>query len=285
MFLDKVFFNEKLKLNNKSKSLDSISQNNLLNLEKENLLDVNQVNTINNTLDFLIKMNSSNLLLELYNFMKKQIRNYSEYDNERVLEITPEQLAIFTNHNINLDIFKKEPFSINSILVYENTQINYRYYDSTAGISRLKDETSKILSNDAGLYYLTLNKMGYLGNGVYVCDIDENESCYLFNNLIYDRLNMLSKSSDGYIHFLEGSYYGLIKKCIYGSLKGMKIIPVNIYNLSRRNKEELSLYGEVSEELSSQNIKELNMNLKIQESLPDIRLSSISDEILDSAKG
>ena len=285
MFLDELFFNNKLKLNNKSKTLDSISQNNILNLEKENLLDISQVNTINNTLDFLIKMNNSNLLVELYNFLKKQIKNYSAYNNQRVLEITAEQLAIFTNNNIDLDMFKKEPFSINSIIVYENTQINYRYYDSTIGISNLKDESNKILSKDFGLYYLTLNKTGYLGSGVYVCDIDENESCYLFNNLIYDRLNILSKSSDGYIHFLEGNYCGIIKNCIYGSLKGIKIIPSNIYNISKRNKEELSLYGEVSEELSNKNIKELNMYLKIQESFPEIRLSNITDEILDSAKG
>ena len=285
MFLDKVFFDNKSNANSQDKNLYSTHQTKDINSKKNNRLDIDRVNSINNTIEFLLKINSSNLLFELYNFIKEQIITYPECDNYKVLELTQEQFLLLEKYKIDLKLFESNPFNIDSIVVYQNRYISYRYFDSEPALKKFETMLNKGIDSDIGLYYLTLNKMGYLGAGLYVCDIEDNDSCYLFNNLIYDRINAINKISDGYLYFLEGTYSGLVKKCVHGKLKGVNIIIDEIKKAPVKNKRELCLYGEVSEPECNYDSKDLNMHLKLQENLPGVGLSCIKDEILSSAKG
>ena len=285
MFLDKIFSNEQSNINNQDEVPYSKSQIKNINSKKNTRLDINRVNNINNTIEFLLKMNNSNLLFELYNFMKAQVITYSQYNNHKVLELTQEQLLLLEKYKIDLELFKNNPFNIDSIVVYQNRYITYRYFDSESELNKFESKSNSNFTDDIGLYYLTLNNFGYLGEGLYVCDIEEDDSCYLFNNLIYDRINMINKMSDGYIYFLEGNYSGLVKKCIYGKLKGMSVIIDKIKNKHIKKKEELHLYGEISESEYNYNVKDINLDLKLQQNFSGIRLSSVKDEVLISAKG
>lgn len=116
LVFDKVFSNNSCDLNSKNNQYDSILKDgeNIKNLES----DINKFNSINKTIEFLLKMNGSKLICELYGFLKKQIKTYSEISTYRVLELTKEQLSLFKQYSVSLEIFKESPFSIDSILVY-----------------------------------------------------------------------------------------------------------------------------------------------------------------------
>lgn len=249
--------------------------------------DIPVINRINPTIEFLINMENSKLMHELYRLMENQIQIYNEYKSYKVLELTSEQLDIFYKSNIELEIFKKEPFFVDSILVYEKRNINYKFFDSKSEVNKFVDEYKKKYTNDKGLYFLTSNTKGYLGKGLYVCCKDDENSDYLFNNLIADRLSLISRNSDGYIYFLEGQYSGLVKRCILGDLEGMYVLVDSLVEKPIKNREELYLYGEMGDEESTALNKDEAFNLKLQENLPDldIRLSSVNDEIIEEAMG
>lgn len=284
MVFDKVFSNNSCDLNSKNNQYDSILKDgeNIKNLES----DINKFNSINKTIEFLLKMNGSKLICELYGFLKKQIKTYSEISTYRVLELTKEQLSLFKQYSVSLEIFKESPFSIDSILVYEYDSIEYNYYNSSTELDKIISKNINSLSVKDGLYYLTSNVKGYLGNGMHVSNINDEESCYTFNNLIYDRLSLLSRTSDGYIYYVSGKYSGLIKKCIYGKLKGVYVICDNLTLTPVKQREELCLYGEieVSDDIYTLDDDDV-FNLKLQENLPGVKLSFVKDEIMEDAKG
>lgn len=249
--------------------------------------DIPGINRINATIEFLINMKNSKLMYELYRLMEDQIQIYNEYETYRVLELTSEQFDIFKRNNIKMEIFKKEPFLVDSILVYQKRSINYKFFGSESEVNKFILEYDKKCESDKGLYFLTSNVKGYLGEGLYVCDRDDEDSDCLFNNLISDRLSLISRSSDGYIYFLEGEYSGLVKKCILGDLEGMYILVDSLIKKPVKNREELYLYGEIDDEEYTALTKDEELNLKLQENLPDlnIKLSSIDYEIIEGAMG
>ena len=89
--------------------------------------DISVINRINTTIEFLINMKNTKLIYELYGLMESQIQIYNEYETYRVLELTLEQFDIFKRNNIEMEIFKKEPFFVDSILVYQKRSINYKF--------------------------------------------------------------------------------------------------------------------------------------------------------------
>lgn len=248
---------------------------------------ISHINEINQTIEFLINMNNSKLMVELYRLMENQIRIYDVYGCSRVLELTAEQFKIFKKYNIGAEMFEVEPFSVDSILVYEIKMIDYKYFNSEAEIDSFISNYNKKQCDSEGLYFLTSASKNSLGSGLYVCNKNDEVSDCLFNNLIMDRLGMLSRNSDGYIYFLEGQYTGLIKRCIYGELKGMYVLMEELSNKPVKNKEELCLYGDIDIEGEILISKDEEFNLKLQENLPDykLKLSCVKDEIIEGAKG
>lgn len=295
MLLDKIgIINTKTssKKENSTNNVDSSLTMNVpdknVNKDNENIFNnISIINKINNTIEFLINMNNSKLLYELYSLMENQIQIYDENKTYRVLELTQEQLNIFKKNNIEMEIFKKEPFCIDSIIVYEKRNIEYKFFGSQSEIERINLEYNKEFKRDEGLYFLTSNVKGYLGKGLYVCDIKDESSDILFNNLISDKLHVLSRNSNEYIHFLEGEYNGLIKKCILGNLEGMYVLVNPLSKRPAKNKEELCLYGDIEDEESNVISKDEEVNLILQKNLPDltISLSSVSCEIEEDAMG
>ena len=249
--------------------------------------DISVINRINTTIEFLINMKNTKLIYELYGLMESQIQIYNEYETYRVLELTLEQFDIFKRNNIEMEIFKKEPFFVDSILVYQKRSMNYKFFRSESEVNKFILEYDKKYESDKGLYFLTSNVKGYLGKGLYVCDKDDENSDCLFNNLISDRLGLISRNSDGYIYFLEGEYSGLVKKCILGDLEGMYILVDSLIKKPTKNREELYLYGEIDDEECTTLTKDEELNLKLQENLPDlnIKLSSVNYEVIEGAMG
>lgn len=245
------------------------------------------INKINTTIEFLISMKNSKLIYELYRLMEGQVQIYDEYGTHRVLELTSEQFSIFSKNNIEMEIFKKEPFLVDSILVYEKRKINYKFFNSEAEINKFIVNYNRNHETDEGLYFLTSNTKGYLGKGLYVCDKDDENSDCLFNNLVRDRLSFISRNSNRYIYFLEGEYSGLIKRCVLGELEGVCILVDSLIKKPIKNKEELYLYGEIDSEEYTTLTKDEEFNLKLQENLPDlnIKLSSVDCEIIEGAMG
>lgn len=272
--------------NNVNSSLQTKSLN--INDNDKNVCNnISNINKINNTIEFLIKMNNSKLLYELYDLMQNQIQIYNENKTYRVLELTLEQLDIFNKNNMEIELLKREPFSIDSIVVYEERSISYKFFASQTEINKFILEYNKEFTSDEGLYFLTSNAKGYLGKGIYVCDVNDKYSELLFNNLISDKLHVLSRNSDGYMHFLEGEYNGLIKKCILGDLKDMYILVNPLLKRPAKKKEELFLYGELENEEAIVATKDEDFNLKLQKNLPDlnISLSSVSYDVEEDAMG
>lgn len=286
MRLDKLGLKNKL-IKNQKENVAYSSESSLKEVipTKDNNKSVFDINKINTTIEFLINMKNSKLIYELYRLMENQIRIYNEYETHKVLEITSEQLEIFTRNNIKMEIFQKEPFFIDSILVYEKKSIEYKLFGSESELDRFILEYNKKLDEDKGLYFLTSNVKGYLGKGLYVCNKGDEVSDYLFNNLIGDRLNLIAKNSNGYIYFLEGKYSGLIKRCILGKLEGTYILVDSLNEQPIKNKEELYLYGEINNDESIGLTKDEQFNLKLQESFPDLKLSSVDYEIIENAMG
>lgn len=284
MFFDKLGFSNKIKQaqDEKNISYDSVS---IKKEFKQSNLNIQLTNKINDTIEFLIDMSSPKLMEELYGFMKSQIKTYDKYENCRVLEITSEQLNVFEDSNISIEIFREEPFNVDSIVVYENREIDYKYIDSELELNKFLVSHDNQVMEDKGLYFLTSYAKGYLGAGIYVCDEENDNSIYLFNNIINDRIQVLSRSGN-YLKFVRGHYCGNIKRCILGNLEGMVVLMDTVKEKPCFYKEELSLYGKIRNE-SSIISKEEKFNLRLQESLPEynLKLSSIEHEICEDAKG
>lgn len=289
VIFDKLGFSNKIK----PKKTENVSHDSASNKKNNNIveefekgnLNIQLINRINDTIKFLIEMDSPKLIEELYQYMKGQIRIYDKYDIFKVLELTTEQVQIFKNKGIDIELFKEEPFNVDSVVVYENKELNYKYIDSELELNKFLLNYEDKVQEDKGLYFLTTYVRGYLGEGIYVCDEDTEESNYLFNNFINDRIYALSRNDNKYVHFLQGYYNGTVKRCIMGELKGAVILVEPIKHEPLLNKEELCLYGEIEKEILIN--PECEFNNRIREVLSDcsLRLSSIDSEILEDAQG
>lgn len=284
MFFDKLVFSNKTKQVQDEKNISHSSVSIEKEFEQSNL-NIQLINKINDTIKFLIDMGSPKLMHELYGFMKNQIKTYNKYEDSRVLEITSEQLNVFEDSNISIEIFREEPFNVDSIVVYENKEIDYKYIDSELELNKFLINLDNHATEDKGLYFLTSYAKGYLGAGVYVCDEESDNSNYLFNNIINDKIQVLSRNGK-HLKFLKGHYHGNIKKCILGGLEGIVILTDAVKEKPCLYKEELSLYGKIRNDFSTLS-KDEQFNLRLQENLPEynLKLSSTEYEICEDAKG
>lgn len=258
-----------------------VSNQKLYSLDKdENIYEyISNMNKINYTIEFLVKINSEQLMKELYSLMESQICIYRDIKMSRILELTVEQFDILKKYNVELEYFKSEPFLIDSITIYEKVRLNYKYYDSESEIDSFLEEYDKKQEGARGLYFITSNLKGILGSGIYVCDMYNINSEYLFNNFIQDRVDILSRSSK-YIYYLEGEYSGIVKRCIFGELQNMCILLEPLKEYPLKNKERLSSYGLI--DTGSQDAVRVSdeFGLKLQESILNIdtKLSIYDDK-------
>lgn len=250
-------------------------------------LNVKIIDEINDTLIFLINMKSPKLMYELYGLMKNQIQVYTDFNCFRVLELTSAQFKIFKSVKFEMDLFTQKPFNINSIVVQERTSLNYKYVDTKLELNRFLNECKEEHRNDRGLYFMSRYENGFLGNGVYVCDEDDDNSCYRLNGFINDRLNMLLSGDDEYLYYINGYYDGIVKKCVFGELDGIVVLVGPIEGKSFINKESLHLYGEISPVDEFRLSKDEMFEMSLQKNLPEynIRLSSVNHEIIEGAQG
>lgn len=251
---------------------------------KENIENINKVNSM---IQFLIDMNNSKLMYELYLLMENQIITYNKYIEHRVLELTLEQYDLFIKNNLTMDRFTKKPFEVDSIVVCEYESIKYKCFGSKAEISDMLNKYNEYSCEDKGFFYLMSKLRGDFGRGLYVCNTLNDQSNYLFNTLIFEKLNILSRNSDGYIYYVEGEYTGLMSRCVFGELEGMYVLKECITSRPTEQKEELALYGEIEVDDIVMLPKEDKFELKLMESLShlDVDVSFRKNNELEDAKG
>lgn len=259
------------KINNYDNSISSsVSNINMIDeceFEEGNL-DITEANKLNRIIDFLSELNFSKLRYELYDFMKKQIRVYNKYESFKVLELTKEQLDIFNSRNISIDEFKKEPFTVDAVVVHEEKEIEYKYFDSELELNKFLENYNRKINEDRGLYFLTSYAKGCFGDGLYVCDNNSELSQILFNNCINEKVDFLYRNGNDNLYFACGKYKGMTKRCISGKLEGMIVLLDNLDRKPKLYTENISLYGEYEDILTL--TKDEEMDLKLQENLGEV---------------
>ena len=287
-----MFLSNSKYLDNKGNLKDGYTHNaimidkNLVHIGDNKAMDINSLDKINIVMEFLIKMNSDKLLEELYDYMKSQVSKYISTSETSVLEITPNQLELFDKNNISLEFFTGSPFNVDAVVVLENKKIDYKYVDSEIEVNRFVSSYNSDIIGRKGLYFLTLDFSGCLGDGIYVCDRNKSESNYLYNQFVNQRRNIMSRNSQEYLYYAIGTYEGPIKRCVWGDLEGMVVLCNPIKSRPIMSKESLELYGNLVLSSTKNTSKDEEFIGNVSRCLPNytLRMSSVKYTIND-AKG